>query len=202
MSTSRLQLAIARIDAANADDPNQVMVDGRARPKELVYAGQMTAWLRRLEPAASEPLQLAARAQHVRRWEIARDTYPEGRGGYHRWRTALQQFHAEAAGEILRDVGYDDATIARVQSLLKKQHLKTDPEMQLLEDVICLVFMENYFADFAREHDEEKVIGIIRKTWGKMSQRGREAAMTLSLPDEAGRLVERALSDAPHKRGG
>lgn len=195
MDSTRLHAALARFDAANAEDPNVIVVNGRPRPKELVYAEQMTAWLHRLEPSPSEGLQLAARAQHLRRWQIPRDTYPEGRAGYHRWRTTLQQFHAETAGRIMKDVGYDDATIARVQALLKKQHLKTDPETQLLEDVVCLVFLENYFADFAREHDEEKVIGIVRKTWGKMSERGRSAALKLDLPEEARRLVQRALAE-------
>jgi hypothetical protein len=194
MHTSRLHDAIARFDAANAEDPNHAIVDGRRRPKELVYAEQMTRWLHKLEPSPSEPLQLAARAQHIRRWTIPRDTHPDGRAGYHRWRTALQQFHAQTAAEILRSVGYDEPTIARVQSLLKKEHLKSDAEMQRLEDVICLVFLENYFADFAAEHDEEKVIGIIRKTWNKMSDKGRAAALTLSLPASARRLVERALA--------
>ena len=195
MDSSRLHNAIARFDASNAEDPNHVVVDGRPRPKELVYAEQMTRWLHELEPAPSEPLQLAARAQHIRRWTIPRDSFPDGRAGYHRWRTTLQQFHAETAAEILRSVGYDEPTIARVQSLLKKEHLKSDPEMQRLEDVICLVFLENYFADFAAEHDEEKVIGIIRKTWNKMSEVGRAAALTLTLPASARRLVERALSE-------
>jgi hypothetical protein len=95
----------------------------------------------------------------------------------------------------MQDVGYDDATVSRVQALLKKQHLKTDPEAQLLEDVVCLVFLENYFADFAREHEEEKVIGIVRKTWGKMSERGRAAALRLELPEEARRLVQHALAE-------
>jgi hypothetical protein len=195
MDPTRLHAALARFDAANAEDPNAVAVNGRPRPKELVYAEQMTGWLHRLERAPSEALQLAARAQHLRRWEIPRETYPEGRAGYHRWRTALQQFHADTAGRIMQDVGYDDATVARVRALLKKQHLKTDPETQLLEDVVCLVFLENYFADFAREHEEEKVIGIVRKTWGKMSERGRAAALRLELPEEARRLVQHALAE-------
>src|SRR5688572_18681779 len=195
MDPARHHAALARFDAANAEDPNVIVVNGEPRPKELVCAEQMTAWLHRLEPSPSEVLQLAARAQHLRRWQIPRDTYPEGRAAYHRWRTTLQQFHAETAGRIMKDVGYDDPTIARVQALLKKQQLKTDPETQLLEDVVCLVFLENYFADFAREHDEEKVIGIVRKTWGKMSERGRGAALKLDLPEEARRLVQRALAE-------
>jgi hypothetical protein len=196
MDHPRLHAALARFDAINAEDPNTVPVAGAARPKELVYAEQMTAWLHRLNPSPSEALQLAARSQHLRRWQIPRDSYPDGRPGYLRWRTALQQFHADEAAKVLREVGYDDATISRVQSLLKKQQLKTDAEMQLLEDVICLVFLENHFADFAREHDDDKVIGIIRKTWTKMSDRGRAAALTLQLPADARRLVERALERA------
>jgi hypothetical protein len=106
----------------------------------------------------------------------------------------LYKFHAEEVAKILRELGYDDATIARVATLVRKERIKTDAEAQTLEDVICLVFLENYFAEFAAAHDEEKVIGILRKTWKKMSERGHELALGLTMPDEARRLVERALA--------
>lgn len=188
----RFAAAIARFDAANARDPNVTIVDGMPQPKELVYARRMTDWLSRLEPNASEPVQLAARCQHLMRWSIPRDSYPMDRPGYLKWRTTLYDFHADRAAEILRDVGYDDATIARVRSLVRKEKIKVDPEMQLLEDVICLVFLENYFAEFAADHDEEKLIRILRRTWAKMSPRGHEAALGLDLPERERKLVERA----------
>src|SRR5438045_878404 len=176
--------AIARFDAANEEDP-----DGEA----LIYAQRMSDWLEKLQPNASEALKLAARSQHIRRWEIPRDRYPMNRAGYHRWRNELATFHANVAGEILRKVGYDEATVGRVQSLLKKERLKEDPESQLLEDVICLVFLQYYFPDFARKHDEEKVINILRKTWRKMSQRGHEAALKVALGPQEQELIENAL---------
>jgi hypothetical protein len=116
--------------------------------------------------------------------------------GYHRWRSACQRMHADKLAEILRDVGYDDATISRVQSLVRKERLKLDPDSQLLEDVICLVFLENYFADFSRQHDEAKLIDIVRKTWKKMSPRGHAAALQLPLSDETKSIVEKALADS------
>jgi Domain of unknown function (DUF4202) len=158
-----------------------------------VYARRMTKWLGKLYPDASEALRLAARSQHIRRWEIPRNSFPMDRAGYHRWRTTLYTFHADVAEKILREVGYDDATIGRVRSLLRKERLKADPDVQALEDVICLVFLENYFADFAPKHDEEKVIVILRRTWAKMSEKGHAAALALELPKAARRLVERAL---------
>ena len=185
--------AIRRIDAANREDLETVLVDGTPVPGELLYSRRMSAWLDRLEPNASEAVRLAVRAQHIRRWEIPRDSFPQTRPGYLQWRTTLGAFHAEITGEILRESGYDDVTIARVQSLLRKEGLKSNPETQLLEDVICVVFLENYFADFAPQHDEEKVINILRRTWKKMSDRGRAAALTLQLPDAARALVEKAL---------
>jgi len=124
------------------------------------------------------------------------------RVGYHRWRTRLYAFHADAAEKILRSVGYDDAVVARVRSLIRKERLKTDAQTQALEDVACLVFLENYFAEFAPKHDEQKVVDILRKTWGKMSEKARGAALALKLPSEAQRLVEAALQDAPRKQGG
>jgi hypothetical protein len=185
MTTDRFNIAIEKFDAANAADP---------RGEEVVYAQRMTDWLGKLYPDASEPLRLAARSQHIRRWEIPRNSFPMDRAGYHRWRTTLYTFHADTAEKILREVGYDDETIQRVRSLLRKERLKADPEVQALEDVICLVFLENYFAEFAPKHNEEKVIIILRRTWAKMSAKGHTAALNLELPEEARRLVARALA--------
>lgn len=186
--------AIERFDAANARDPNTTIIEGLPQPKELVYAQRMTDWLDRLEPGASEPVRLAARAQHLMRWSIPRSDYPMDRPGYLKWRTTLYDFHADQAERILREVGYDDATVQRVRSLVRKQGIKTDVEMQLLEDVICLVFLENYFAEFAADHDEEKLIRILRRTWSKMSQRGHDAALAIELPKRERGLIEKALS--------
>ena len=190
----RFETAIARLDAANAEDPNVETVDGVAHPKELLYAQRMTAWLHRLAPNASEALRLAARAQHIRRWAIPRRDYPMTRTGYLKWRTTLYRFHADTAGDILREVGYDDVTVAAVQSLLRKERLKRNPDMQCLEDVICLVFLESYFADFAPQYDEQKVLDILRKTWKKMSARAQNAARDLALPPAAHALLEKALA--------
>jgi hypothetical protein len=186
--------AIVKIDAANRDDPNREIVDGVAHAKEVLYSRRMSRWLQHLEPHASEALQLAAHAQHIRRWTIPRSGYPMDRTGYHRWRLALAKFHAETTAEILRRVGYDSAMIERVQALIRKEKLKSDPEVQILEDVICLVFLESYFAEFSTKHDAGKVIDILKKTWRKMSPRAHRVALTLDLSPAARTLVERALA--------
>jgi hypothetical protein len=191
----RFNAAIARFDAANADDPTTEVFQGAVYPKELLYARRMTTWLDNLAPNASEALRLAVRCQHIQRWTIPRHTYTMDRHGYLRWRTTLAKFHADTAAAILRDVGYDEATIQRVQRLLRKERLKRDPEVQCLEDVICLVFLEHYLAAFATQHDEAKVLDILRKTWTKMSARGHEVALTLPMSPEARRLVEQALTE-------
>jgi hypothetical protein len=193
-TNGRYEEAVSRIDFANSQDPNLEIVDGESIPKELAYGRRMSTWLDRLYPDASEPLRLAARSQHIQRWSIARSSYPMDRRGYLRWRTDLKNFHADTAGAILRECGYDDDVIARVQSLLRKEALRENPETQALEDVACLVFLENYFAGFATQHDDEKVIDIVRKTWAKMSERGHQAALTIDLPEAAKSLVLRALS--------
>jgi hypothetical protein len=182
---SLLQTALDRFDALNAADPGG---------EELIYARRMTQWLHRLEPNPSETVQLAARAQHLMRWKIPRNTFPMDRAGYLRWRTTLYDFHADRAAEVLNDLAFDEGTIARVRSLIRKEKLKIDPEAQLLEDVICLVFLENYFAEFAADHDEEKLIRILRRTWKKMSPRGHAAAMGLALPPRERELIAKALA--------
>lgn len=190
---TRLDDAIRRFDKANAEDPNTELVDGREVPKELLYGQRMSARLEAFAPNAPETVQLAARAQHIRRWESPRDGYPEGRVGYLKWRTDLYKRHGEIAGAIMDEVGYEDVTVERVKDLLRKRGLKTDPDAQLMEDVICLVFLEHYFRGFAQKHDEEKIISIVRKTWNKMTEKGQESALRLDYAPEELALIERAL---------
>jgi hypothetical protein len=189
----RFKHAIAAIDDANREDPNRETFEGTQYAKELLYSERMSHWLDRVEPGASDALKLAARAQHIRRWTSPRSDYPQGKRGYYQWRTSLYRFHADEAEKILVEVGYGAETIDRVKSLLRKEKIKQDPEMQLLEDVICLVFLQSYFSDFARQHDEAKMITIIRKTWRKMSDRGHEVALQLELSDGDKALIEKAL---------
>ena len=186
--------AIAAFDAENAKDPNQISVAGASVAKELAYAKRMSLMLVLTYPDASEPLRLAARCQHIRRWEIPRTTYPEGRAGYLAWRKKLQQHHADIAAGIMRGLGYEAATIDRVEQLLRKERLKQDGDAQRLEDIACLVFLEDHLVEFAPKHEEAKVIAIIAKTWPKMSQHGQRAAMALNLPPESRRLVALALA--------
>jgi hypothetical protein len=196
-SEDRYDRAIARFDAANAEDPNQETVQGRSRPKELVYAERMSAMLARFAPDASEVLRLAARCQHIRRWTIPRGDYEMDRIGYLQWRKRLNKFHAQVAGDILRDVGYDNATIARVGALLKKESLKADADAQALEDVVALVFLESYLAGFVSTHgeyDPAKFADILAKTAKKMSPRGRAAGLTLiALPPSLASVVSSAM---------
>ena len=193
---SRFDDAIRRFDEANAEDPNTETVDGQSLPKELIYGHRMSARLAIFAPDAPETVQLAARAQHIRRWEAPRDSYPEGRAGYLKWRTELHKRHAEIAGGIMDDVGYDPDTIDRVQTLLRKRGLKTDPDVQLMEDVICLVFLEHYFHDFAQKHDEEKLIPIVQKTWKKMTDKAHEAALQVDYAPEDLAVIRKALPNA------
>ena len=192
-SLTRFNRAIALFDLANSEDPNIDFFENAEHPKELLYSQRMTAWLKKLAPNASEPLLLAARCQHVRRWEIPRKKYPMDRQGYKKWRSTLAIFHAETAGDILRNVGYDKETSERVQALLRKENLKHDPEVQLLEDVVCLVFLESYLADFSKQHEEENLLRIINKTWQKMSEQGREAARTLNIASDVRKILEKAI---------
>ncbi len=189
----RLSRALAAIDAANADDPQTLSVRGEQRPKELAHAELVSEWVAALCPDASEALRLAARAHHVRRWEIARDAYPEGRAGYHRWRKALQAHHAEILGRILQAAGYDAATAARAQALVRKQGLGRDPEVQVLEDALCLVFLETQFRELAERLEEDKLLDVTRKTLRKMSAGAIARAGELPLDDRSRALLERAV---------
>jgi hypothetical protein len=187
------EATLAAIDAANADDPRKVA----GRPFENLYAERMTVRLDALYPHASELLKIAARAQHLRRWEIARPDYPEGRRGYNDWRRACRAHHANLAGEIMRANGYDAAAIANVGALIRKEQLKKDPESQALENVAAIVFLEHYFDDFLAKYDgydDDKVVDILGKTLCKMSPKGHAAALALPLNDRARALVSAAVS--------
>ncbi|AGA78159.1 DUF4202 domain-containing protein [Echinicola vietnamensis] len=196
MAKNRFEKTIASFDAINAEDPHKEVIDGKEVPKELVYGHRMTGMLLDFEPEASETLRLAARCQHIKRWEIPREDYPMDRKGYLLWRTKLKKFHGELAGKLMKEHGYDDDDIQKVDDLLNKRRLKTDPETQALEDVVCLVFLKYYFDDFIAKHrDEEgKLVDIVQKTWRKMSEKGHQAALAMSHSDEALGIVQKALA--------
>ena len=195
MNTLLLRAAAEQFEAAHQEDPRRVTVGGGEMSWSVHYHGRLLHWVLHFQPAASIPLRLSAQCQHIRRWAIPRRSYKEGRKGYRKWRSDLAIFHAEEAGRILREVGYDEETVARVGSLLRKAGLKRDPEVQSFEDAICMVFFETEFADFSRKHREDKMINIIQRTWLKMSERGHRSALALAstLPAEDRGLLERAL---------
>jgi len=187
-----LEAAFAAIDAANADDPNTISVRGSVRPKEQAHAELAVEWVRRLVDEPSDALLLAARAHHVRRWEVPRSSEPEGRAGYLRWKRRLQQHHAQVVGEVLAGV-VDPSVVERVQSIVRKEALRTDPEVQALEDALCLVFVETQFGELADQLGEDHMVDVVAKTLRKMSPSGRSAALELPLDDAAVRIVGRAL---------
>jgi hypothetical protein len=191
---SRFSEAIRRFDAENGRDPNRVFVAGVAHAHELLYAQRLTEWVLRLKPDASEPLFLAARSQHICRWLIPRKSYEMTRAGYLRWRSDLKHLHAKKSAEILRKVGYDEATIERVSDLNLKKALGQDHDCQVLEDALCLVTLQYQLAELMEKTDPDKMVGILKKTWKKMSDAARAHALTLPFTEAEGALVRKALA--------
>jgi len=189
----RFAAALRRFDEENSRDPNIETVNGQQRPREAVYAQWLTDWVMRLSPNASTELRLAARCQHLCRWMIPRDSYPMTRVGYLQWREALKKFHAQRAGEILREVGYPVDVVERVQRLNLKKDFPRDPEGRVLEDALCLVFLERQLEDLAAKTAEDKVINAIQKSWQKMSPAGRDEALKLPYGPREKALLEKAL---------
>ena len=187
------QNASVWIDAENAQDPNQEIYQSQTYPKELLYSNRMYLRLMDFQPNASEAIQIAAKAQHICRWKVARESYPMNRVGYLKWREDLKKFHSQTTAEILVDAGYPQEFIDRVSFLIEKKLLKKDEETQLLEDVICLVFLEYYFDPFVHKHDREKMKNIILKTWNKMSEAGHQEALKINFSDENLQLIKEAL---------
>jgi hypothetical protein len=194
---SRLERALAAIDDANARDPNIVDVRGRTGPKEVVHAELVSTWVRRMRPDADDALLLAARGHHFRRWTMPRATYPAGRAGYLRWRKALHAQHAEELGALLERCGYDSSAIARVQALVRKDGLgpaHADDDVQVLEDALCLVFLETQLADVAARVEPETFSRVLVKTTRKMSGRGVELIDDVPLPQATRRLLDETLA--------
>jgi len=191
---SRFEAAIRCFDAANSLDPNLEIVEGIARPRELVYAERLTQWVLKLCPDPSEELRLAARCQHICRWMIPRSSHPMTRPGYLNWREDLKKFHAEKAGELLREVGYTEETVAKVQALNLKKNFPQDPDSRVLEDALCLVFLEFQFAELAAKTTDVKMINALQKSWKKMTTAAREHAIKQTFGSKEKSLLERALA--------
>lgn len=194
-SDARFRRAIAAIDTANAEDPNSVVIDGVEQPKERAHAELMTQWVYDLDPHAGAEQLVAARAHHLRRWEMPRDGYPEGRAGYLRWRTDQRRRHTQQVAALLIDVGYDRPFIERVQQIIGKVDLRNDPAVQTHEDALCLVFLRTQLDQLASRLGDSHVEQVVRKSAAKMSDRGVAAAAGLPLSDHGRLLLQRALAD-------
>ncbi|KAF2428297.1 hypothetical protein EJ08DRAFT_326166 [Tothia fuscella] len=186
--------AIALIDEAHALDPKKITKEDKEVPYELHYAQKMSHYLNLRCPNASETLRIAIRSQHFRRWEVPRDSYPMTRIGYHAWRTFLKKRQAELASQICLDCGYSQEDSEQVAALIRKEDLKSNEETQVLEDVACLVFLDDQFEEFEKEHDEDKIIKILQKTWGKMTEEGHQLASKIPMAGRPQELIQKALA--------
>ena len=189
-----LQDVLDKIDELNAMDPHRVVHDGQETSKEILYSERMTERVHRFREDPTDVLQIAARAQHIQRWKISRQEYPMTKAGYKTWRKDLALHHSDLTSAIMEEEGYFEKKINAVRELLTKRNLKMNSDVQVLEDVVCLVFLEHYFENFAKKHSEEKLITIVKKTWAKMSDHGHQVALTLNLSEAGKDLVTRALS--------
>ena len=192
--TKQLTAVLAAIDNINKDDPNTSCFEQIEQPKELLYGQLMTQCLNKHWPQANELLQIAVRAQHIKRWHIQRSEFPQGKQGYLAWRKALGIFHAQTAKELMLNHGYNETDSENTAAIIRKEKLKKNTDSQTLEDVACLVFLQYYFDDFAKKHTEEKIIRILQLTWRKMSSQGQEIALSLTLPEHLAVLINKALA--------
>ncbi|HEY9489061.1 MAG TPA: DUF4202 domain-containing protein [Chryseosolibacter sp.] len=193
-STGNFEQAIAAIDSYHERDPNTELYEGKVLPKELIYASHMSNRLKRFAPDADEAVKLAARCQHIGRWEIPRDKYPMDRKGYLQWRNEAKAQHARIAEKILLECGYGAEAIERVKALILKKELHSNPNTQLLEDLACLIFLEHYLEDFSAKHEQEKVIDILKKTMRKMSDKAKKSVDKIVFSPKIRSMIEQALA--------
>lgn len=187
--STKYAAVIALIDQANAGDPTSLNYQGESYPKEVLYAERHLAWVLQLQADASECLRIAAKTQHICRWESPRSDYPMNRAGYLKWREDLKRFHAERAGALMTEAGYDAESIERVQSLNLKKQMKTDADCQTLEDALCLTFLELGFDDLIAKYDEAKILSIVQKTAVKMSEAGRALIGTIQFSEKGQEIL-------------
>lgn len=189
----KIEKAFALFDAYNRQDPDQLVWEGTSYPREYFYALQLHGWVLKLSPQAGVPLRLASRCQHIGRWQIPRENYPMDKTGYFKWRQELARFHAETAGKLMEEAGLGPEEILAVRHILLKEHIRTNPEVQVMENALCLVFLQFQYEDFLHLHEKEKVVRILERSWKKMSEPGREAAMALDYSDDARALLQEAM---------
>ena len=191
---SRLDQAFLLFDEYNQQDPHRISWNDIEYPAEYFYALQLYNWVMKLQPEASEILLLASRSQHIGRWKIPRETYPSGKAGYLRWRTDMAKFHAQIASELMQQAGYHEDEIKKLQQILLKENLKNNADVQIMENALCLVFLQFQYEDFIQKHDDEKIIRILQKTWKKMTEPGRQFAHTLEYSEQGKELIVKAIS--------
>ncbi len=189
-----LAAALAAIDAANAADPGRVVVRGEELPLALAHGRLADLWVQRLVPGAGDELRLAARAHHLRRWEVPRTDYPSGRPGYLRWRRDQKIRHAADVEALLVAAGVDRSTIARVQRLIRRDDLATDAGAMAVEDAACLVFLETQLASVAERMDAGRLAVVIGKTAAKMTPAGLALVAELPIGESERALIAAALA--------
>ncbi|WP_183556717.1 DUF4202 domain-containing protein [Mucilaginibacter sp. SP1R1] len=190
---NKLSAAFELFDAYNKKDPNTFTWDGLTYPQEYFLALKLYDWVNQLAPDASEELLLASRSQHIGRWEIPRNTYPEGREAYLKWRKDLAQYHAEKAAAIMEQVGYQPDQIARTKQILLKQKIKVDDDVQTMENALCLVFLQFQYEDFHPKYEAKKVINILKKSLLKMDAHGHAFALGLTYSEQGLHYIQEAL---------
>jgi hypothetical protein len=193
---SKLDTAFELFDAYNKQDPRSFTWEGTTAPQEYFFAIKLYEWVLKLDPDASEELLLASRSQHIGRWEIPREDYPEGREPYLKWRKDLALHHAEIAGRLMKEAGYGEDTLERVKQIILKKRIKVDADVQTMENVLCLVFLQLQYEDFRKKYEQEpeKIINILRKSLLKMDGNGHRFALKLPYSENGLELINEALS--------
>jgi hypothetical protein len=189
----KLTQAFEQFDTYNKTDPNSIVWSGVSYPQEYFLALKLYEWVLKLAPQASEELMLASRSQHIGRWEIPRDSYPEGRESYLQWRKDLAIYHTEITVAILQRIGYQTEQIERVKQIILKQKIKADAEVQIMENALCLVFLQFQYEDFHIKHDPEKVINILKRSLLKMDTNGHKFALSISYSTKGLFYIREAL---------
>lgn len=197
MKDAQFNLARKALMDIHNEDPVQVVRNGQSIGDEGVYALRMVDRLYEFYPMATQELELAALAHHIKRWEIKRTVFAMDKQGYFQWRRQVAKHQLAITSDALAKVGLSDEDRDEVLKVLRKENLKTHPLAQVIEDVACLVFIQYYLEPFAEPHETPKVVEILRKTMLKMSDRAIEEASRLPVSDKVKSFLNEAVKLLP-----
>lgn len=185
--------AIIAIEQIHSKDITQEQHNGSLIPAEFLYGKRMLKTLELVSPESSYAMKLAVQCQHLQRWGVPRSSYTYDRRGYHEWRREVMKYQLEQTINLLSSISIDEIDIKWIAQVINAQENKADSNGLIIMDTACLVFLKWYMEPFAKKHESEKVLDILKKTFRKMSTDAQNLISKLDLPESSLQVLNQAI---------